>query len=71
MNSMPKEYQSRLQSIVVLCQSLAVTLMNPILGGLSDVNAIQITGVFLGIGAGAALTGLIALTRPVVRGASV
>lgn len=71
MNSMPKEYQSRLQSIVVLCQSLAITLMNPVLGGLSDVNAIQITGVFLGISAGAALTGLVALTRPVVRGASV
>jgi MFS family permease len=71
MNSMDQAYQSRLQSVIVLCQSLALVVMNPLLGGLSDVGGIGITGVLLGIGVAAALLGLAALSRPVIRNASV
>ena len=38
MNSVEREYQSRLQSVVVLCQSLALVVMNPMLGSLADVD---------------------------------
>jgi hypothetical protein len=55
----------------VLCQSLALVVMNPVLGSLADVGSIQITGVCLGIGVAIALIGLAALSRPVIRNASV
>jgi MFS family permease len=71
MNSVEREYQSRLQSVVVLCQNIALVIMNPVLGGLSDVNGIGITGVCLGISVLAAFTGLVVLTRPVLRAATV
>jgi hypothetical protein len=71
MNSVEREYQSRLQSVIVLCQSLALVVMNPILGSLADVNSVGITGVCLGIGVAAALIGLAALSRPVIRNATV
>ncbi|MGZ0148347.1 MFS transporter [Kribbella sp. WER1] len=71
MNSVEREFQSRLQSIVVLSQNIALMVMNPILGGLSDVHSVGITGVCLGISVLAALTGLVVLTRPVVREATV
>lgn len=71
MNSVEREFQSRLQSIVVLAQSLAVVIMNPVLGGLSDVSSVGITGVCLGISVAAALTGCVMLTRPVLRAATV
>ncbi|WP_410790872.1 MFS transporter [Kribbella sp. C-35] len=71
MNSVEREFQSRLQSIVVLCQSLAIMVANPLLGGLSDVSGIGITGVCLGISVAAAITGLVVLTRPVLRSATV
>ncbi|MGW7683465.1 MFS transporter [Kribbella sp. NPDC054772] len=71
MNSVEREYQSRLQSVIVLCQSLAQVVMNPVLGSLADVQSIQITGVCLGIGVAVALIGLIALSRPVIRNARV
>jgi MFS family permease len=71
MNSVEREYQSRLQSVVVLCQSLALVVMNPVLGNFVDLNGVGITGVCLGIGVASILMGLIALTRPVLRGARV
>lgn len=71
MNSVEREYQSRLQSVVLLCQSLALVVMNPVLGSLADVNSVGITGVCLGIGIATALIGLIALSRPVIRNATV
>jgi MFS family permease len=71
MNSVDREYQSRLQSVVVLCQSLALVVMNPVLGSLADLDAVGITGVCLGVGVASALIGLLALTRPVLRGATV
>ena len=71
MNSVEREYQSRLQSVIVLCQSLALVVMNPILGSLADVDSVGITGVCLGIGVAAALIGLVALSRPVIRSATV
>jgi MFS family permease len=71
MNSVDREYQSRLQSVVVLCQSLALVVMNPVLGTFADVDGVGITGVCLGIGVASALIGLIALTRPVLRNATV
>jgi MFS family permease len=71
MNSVEREYQSRLQSVVVLCQSLALVVMNPILGTLADLQSVGITGVCLGISFAAALTGLVVLTRPVLRAATV
>jgi MFS family permease len=71
MNSVEREYQSRLQSVVVLCQSLALVVMNPVLGTFSDLNGVGITGVCLGIGVASMLIGLIALTRPVLRNATV
>ena len=71
MNSVEREYQSRLQSVVVLCQSLALVVMNPVLGSLADVSGVGITGVCLGISVAAALTGLVVLTRPVLRNATV
>jgi MFS family permease len=71
MNSVEREYQSRLQSVIVLCQSLALVVMNPVLGSLADVESIRITGVCLGIGVAVALIGLVALSRPVIRSARV
>jgi MFS family permease len=71
MNSVDREYQSRLQSVVVLCQSLALVVMNPVLGTFADVDSVGITGVCLGIGVASILIGLIALTRPVLRNARV
>ena len=71
MNSVEREYQSRLQSVVVLCQSLALVVMNPVLGNFVDLKGVGITGVCLGIGVASVLMGLIALTRPVLRGARV
>jgi MFS family permease len=71
MNSVEREFQSRLQSIVVLCQSLAIMVANPLLGGLSDVSGIGITGVCLAISVAAAITGCVVLTRPVLRSATV
>ncbi|MGW1345385.1 MFS transporter [Kribbella sp. NPDC002412] len=71
MNSVEREYQSRLQSVVVLCQNLALVVMNPVLGTLADVDGFGITGVCLGISVAAALTGLVVLTRPVLRTATV
>ncbi|MFI7064508.1 MFS transporter [Kribbella sp. NPDC050124] len=71
MNSVERDYQSRLQSVVVLCQSLALVVMNPILGTLADLNSVGITGVCLGISVAAALTGIVVLTRPVLRSATV
>jgi MFS family permease len=71
MNSVEREYQSRLQSVVVLCQSLALVVMNPLLGTLTDLESVGITGVCLGISIAAALTGLVVLTRPVLRSATV
>ncbi|TWD82078.1 MFS transporter [Kribbella amoyensis] len=71
MNSVEREYQSRLQSVIVLCQSLALVVMNPVLGTLSDLDSVGITGVCLGIGIASALIGLVALTRPVLRNATV
>ena len=71
MNSVEREYQSRLQSVVLLCQSLALVVMNPVLGSLADVNSVGITSVCLGIGIATALIGLIALSRPVIRTATV
>jgi MFS family permease len=71
MNSVEREYQSRLQSVVVLCQSLALVVMNPVLGTFADVDGVGITGVCLGIAVASVLIGLIALTRPVLRNAKV
>ncbi|MET9268733.1 MFS transporter [Kribbella sp. NPDC003557] len=71
MNSVESEYQSRLQSVVVLCQSLALVVMNPVLGTLADVQGVQITGVCLAIGVAITLIGLVALSRPVIRNARV
>ncbi|MEV6287707.1 MFS transporter [Kribbella sp. NPDC051770] len=71
MNSVEKEYQSRLQSVVVLCQSLALVIMNPLLGFFTDLDGIGITGVLLGISVLTALIGFFALTRPVMRDATV
>ncbi|TCC03664.1 MFS transporter [Kribbella soli] len=71
MNSVEREFQSRLQSIVVLCQSLAIMVANPLLGGLADVSGIGITGVCLAISVAAAITGCVVLTRPVLRSATV
>jgi hypothetical protein len=71
MNSVEREYQSRLQSVVVLCQSIALVVMNPVLGSLSDVNGFGITGVCLFISIAAAITGSVVLTRPVLRAATV
>ncbi len=71
MNSVEREFQSRLQSVVVLCQNLALVVMNPLLGTFADVDGIGITGVCLGIGIASALIGLVALTRPVMRNATV
>ena len=71
MNSVEREYQSRLQSVVVLCQSLALVVMNPVLGTFADLDGVGITGVCLGIGIASALIGVVALTRPVLRDASV
>jgi hypothetical protein len=71
MNSVDRDYQSRLQSVIVLCQSLALVVMNPILGSLADVNSVGITGVCLGIGVASALISLTALSRPVIRNATV
>jgi hypothetical protein len=71
MNSVEREFQSRLQSVVVLCQNLAMVVMNPLLGSLADLDAIGITGVCLLISAASALIGLAALTRPVMRNATV
>jgi MFS family permease len=71
MNSVEREFQSRLQSIVVLCQSIALVVMNPVLGSLADVNSVGITGVCLFISVAAALTGCVVLTRPVLRAATV
>ena len=71
MNSVEREYQSRLQSVVVLCQSLALVVMNPILGSLTELEGVGITGVCLGISVAAGLTGLVVLTRPVLRDATV
>ncbi|GAA1107554.1 MFS transporter [Kribbella jejuensis] len=71
MNSVESEYQSRLQSVIVLCQSLAQVVMNPLLGSLADVRGIRITGVCLGIGVAITLIGLTALSRPVIRNARV
>ena len=71
MNSVEREYQSRLQSVVVLCQSIAIVVMNPVLGSLSDLDGVGITGVCLGISVASAITGLVVLTRPVLRSATV
>jgi MFS family permease len=71
MNSVEREFQSRLQSIVVLAQSIALMVANPVLGSLADVSGIGITGVCLGISCAAALTGCVVLTRPVLRAATV
>ncbi|MEI8409121.1 MULTISPECIES: MFS transporter [unclassified Kribbella] len=71
MNSMDREYQSRLQSVVVLCQSLALVVMNPLLGSLADLDDVGINRVFLGIGIASALIGLVALSRPAIRNARV
>jgi hypothetical protein len=57
--------------VVVLCQSLALVVMNPVLGSLADVGGVGITGVCLGIGVASALIGLVALSRPVLRNATV
>jgi MFS family permease len=71
MNSVEREFQSRLQSVVVLCQNLAMVVMNPLLGSLADLDGVGITGVCLLISAASALIGLAALTRPVMRNATV
>ncbi|TCC45771.1 MFS transporter [Kribbella capetownensis] len=71
MNSVERDYQSRLQSVVVLCQSLALVVMNPVLGSLADLDSVGINGVCLGISIAAAITGLVVLTRPVLRAATV
>jgi MFS family permease len=71
MNSVEREYQSRLQSVVVLCQSLALVVMNPLLGTLADLNGVGITGVCLGIGIASVAIGLVALSRQVLRDATV
>lgn len=71
MNSVEREYQSRLQSVVVLCQSLALVVMNPVLGSFVDVEGVGITGVCIGISVASAATGLLVLTRPVLRAATV
>ncbi|TDD25652.1 MFS transporter [Kribbella turkmenica] len=71
MNSVERDYQSRLQSVIVLCQSLALVVMNPVLGSLADLDGFGITGVCFGIGIATAGIGLIALSRPVIRNATV
>lgn len=71
MNSVEREYQSRLQSVVVLCQNIALVVMNPVLGSLADWNSVGITGVCLFISVAAAITGSVVLTRPVLRAATV
>ncbi|MFI5729494.1 MFS transporter [Kribbella sp. NPDC051587] len=70
MNSVERGYQSRLQSVIVLCQSLALVVMNPVLGWISD-QSVGITGVCLGIGIAVALIGTVALSRRVIRTAAV
>ncbi|MET7279270.1 MFS transporter [Kribbella sp. NPDC005582] len=70
MNSVDRGYQSRLQSVIVLCQSLALVVMNPLLGWISD-QSVGITGVCFGIGVAVALIGATALTRRVIRTATV
>jgi MFS family permease len=71
MNSVERDYQSRLQSVVVLCQSLAMVVMNPLLGIVADLSGVGITGVCLGIGIASVAVGLVALSRQVLRDATV
>ncbi len=59
MNSVEREFQSRLQSVVVLCQSLALVVMNPLLGSLADVDGIRHHRRLPGhLASAAAITGL-------------
>jgi ABC-type Co2+ transport system permease subunit len=45
--------------------------MNPLLGTLADLNGVGITGVCLGIGIASVAVGLVALSRQVLRDATV
>ncbi len=68
MNAVAKDYQSRVQSVLVLCQNLSLMVMNPVLGLLIDNQGVNT--VLLGIAGAALLTGLIAVSRPAMRAAS-
>jgi MFS family permease len=68
MNSVAKEYQSRVQSVLVLGQNLSLIVMNPLLGFLIAVQGVSV--VLVGIGLATTLVGVIAVSRPAMRNAS-
>ncbi|HYU83422.1 MAG TPA: MFS transporter, partial [Kribbellaceae bacterium] len=68
MNSVVKEYQSRVQSVLVLGQNLSLMVMNPLLGLLISTRGVG--PVLIGIGIGTTLVGLAAVSRPAMRHAS-
>jgi len=68
MNSVLKEYQSRVQSVLVLGQNLSLMVMNPVLGFL--IARQGVSPVLIGIGIATTVVGLIAVSRPAMRRAS-
>jgi len=68
MNAVAKDYQSRVQSVLVLCQNLSLMVMTPLLGLLIERQGVN--EVLLGVAGVALLTGLVALSRPAMRAAS-
>jgi MFS family permease len=68
MNSVAKEYQSRVQSVLVLGQNLSLMVMNPLLGLLIATRGVS--PVLIGIGIATTLVGLIAVSRPAMRRAA-
>jgi MFS family permease len=68
MNSVVKEYQSRVQSVLVLGQNLSLMVMNPLLGLLISTRGVS--PVLIGIGIATTLVGLVAVSRPAMRHAT-
>lgn len=68
MNSVDKEYQSRVQSVLVLGQNLSLMVMNPLVGLLITLQGVST--VLVGLGVAVALVGVIAVSRPAMRHAS-
>lgn len=68
MNSVAKEYQSRVQSVLVLGQNLSLMVMNPVVGLL--ITQQGVSAVLVGLGVATALVGVVAVSRPAMRHAS-
>ena len=68
MNAVAKEYQSRVQSVLVLGQNLSLMVMNPIVGLLIATQGIS--PVLIGLGVATALVGVAAVSRPAMRNAA-